>query len=164
MILSQWASLEDKASRIFGKNEAEVRKQLVILNWGDLKVPVHKLVAPYLERAYIFTQTSGYAVHRMECFCWRLQRGSLVKLSWHSWALGPDVNPDTNPMQHPGDKVKTDMNPLFINGFKEAGFEWGGDFHRPDSMHFQLKSTLWGVPIIPLGIGEKPRFAAGGPN
>lgn len=164
MILPQWQALEQRACKIFGKNAAEVEKQLVVVNWGDLKVRVHMLVAPYLERAYIFTQTAAYTVHRMECYCWRLQRGSLVKLSWHSWALGPDVNPDTNPMQRPGDVVKTDMNTLFINGFKEAGFEWGGDFHRPDSMHFQLAPKHWGVPIVPLGIGGKPPFAAGGPN
>jgi len=162
MILTGWQALEQKAFRIFGHNEAEVRKQLVVVNWGDLKVPVHMLVAPYLERAYIFTQTSAYTVHRMECFCWRLQRGSLVKLSIHSWALGPDVNPDTNPMQKPGDRVVTDMPPLFINGFKQAGFDWGGDFHRPDSMHYQLRPEFWGVAITPLGIGEKPNAA--GPN
>lgn len=164
MILPQWQALEQKAFRIFGHNAAEVRRQLVVVNWGDLKVPVHMLVAPYLERAYIFTQTAGYAVHRMEAFCWRLQRGSLVKLSWHSWAIAADINPDTNPMQHPGDKVKTDMNDLFINGFKQAGFDWGGDFNRPDAMHFQLRPEFWGVPLVPLGIGEKPQDAAGGPN
>ena len=163
MILPQWQALEQRACKIFGKNAAEVEKQLVVVNWGDLKVRVHMLAAPYFERAFIYTQTAAYNVHRMEAFCWRLQRGSLVKLSMHSWAIAADVNPDTNPMQHPGDKVKTDMNDLFINGFKQAGFEWGGDFHRCDPMHFQLRPEFWGVAVTPLGIGERPKDAAGGP-
>ena len=162
MILQRFQALEDKASRIFGKNAAEVEKQLVPLNWGDLVVKVHMLALPYFQRAFIYTQTAAYTVHRMEAFCWRLQRGSLIKLSMHSWAFAADINPEQNPMGKPGGKLVTDMNPLFIKGFKEAGFDWGGDFRRPDAMHFQLRPEFWGVPITPLGIGEKPNAA--GPN
>lgn len=164
MILPQWQALEQRACKIFGKNESEVRKQLVTLNWGDLSLKVHMLALPYFQRAFCYTQTAAYTVHRMEAFCWRLQRGSFVKLSWHSWAIAADINPEQNPMGKPGDKVMTDMNALFINGFKQAGFKWGGEFSRPDAMHFELKPENWGVPIVPLGIEEKPRDAAGGPN
>jgi hypothetical protein len=67
------------------------------------------------------------------CFNVRDRRGLPGHLSWHAYALAIDINAETNPLGGPGD-----MNPDLVACFKDAGFQWGGDFHRPDPMHFQF--------------------------
>jgi hypothetical protein len=66
------------------------------------------------------------------CFCVRRKRtGS--SLSLHSWGLAVDLNASWNRM---GKKSAQDS--ALVACFKESGFDWGGDWSRPDAMHFQL--------------------------
>jgi D-alanyl-D-alanine carboxypeptidase len=68
------------------------------------------------------------------CFSFRPQRGS-GKLSTHAWGIAIDLNPETN-----AQGVVGDMDAEVIAVFREAGFEWGGDWKgsRRDAMHFQF--------------------------
>lgn len=34
--------------------------------------------------------------------------------------------------------MKPKFSPLFVSCFKNAGFNWGGDFKRVDGMHYEL--------------------------
>jgi D-alanyl-D-alanine carboxypeptidase len=68
------------------------------------------------------------------CFSFRQQRtGS--KLSTHAWGIAIDLNPETNAQGTAGN-----MNTGVIEIFREAGFEWGGDWtgKTKDPMHFQF--------------------------
>ena len=156
-----------RAKKIFGATEAEVRKQLLQVNWGDKAVWVHRLMAPYLMRAFALTflepKAKEYVVKRIECFCWRDVRGDPGLLSMHSFAIAPDINPDENPMTYRGGPLVTDMPREFVSCFMQAGFQWGGFYSRPDAMHLELREEFWGVPLLAYGIGEKPN-AAGGPT
>lgn len=68
------------------------------------------------------------------CFNVRWQRGSSGVPSYHSWALALDFNATQNPLG----SEKTAFSEPFIKAFKDAGFQWGGDFKgRKDPMHFQ---------------------------
>ena len=66
------------------------------------------------------------------CFNIRKQRGAASQ-SIHSWGLAVDVNAAWNQLRMP-----PTLSDGFVKCFKDAGFDWGGDWKRLDGMHFQL--------------------------
>lgn len=67
------------------------------------------------------------------CFNIRKKRG-LGSMSLHSWGIAIDVNAAWNQLN-----MKPTLSAKFVKCFKDAGFEWGGDWKRLDGMHFQLQ-------------------------
>jgi hypothetical protein len=63
---------------------------------------------------------------------YRKMRGS-SKLSFHSYGIAIDWYASKNPM---GSKTTT-LPDWFISCWKSAGFAWGGDWNKPDPMHFE---------------------------
>ncbi len=62
-------------------------------------------------------------------------RGTVRKLSLHSFGIAIDMDPDKNPRQS---VLKTSFPDWYINTWKRHGWFWGGDFRSlRDSMHFQ---------------------------
>ena len=68
------------------------------------------------------------------CFNIRLKRGA-ASLSLHSWGLAVDVNAGWNRFG-----ARPSLSLSFVKCFTDAGFDWGGDWQKPDGMHFQLKT------------------------
>lgn len=56
-------------------------------------------------------------------------------LSIHSWAMAVDLNAAENGLGKP-----SKLSAGFVQCFKDAGFNWGGDFKRLDAMHFEIAS------------------------
>lgn len=67
------------------------------------------------------------------CFNIRKKR-SLKSWSLHSWGIAIDINAATNGLG----KIPK-MSKELVKCFTDAGFDWGGEWSRPDGMHFQLK-------------------------
>jgi hypothetical protein len=67
------------------------------------------------------------------CFNIRSVRGVPGLMSVHSWGLAIDVNGSRNPLG-----AQSTLSRLFVKCFKDAGFFWGGDYRRPDPMHFTI--------------------------
>jgi hypothetical protein len=75
-------------------------------------------------------------VHEMKTFdgCFNIRRTrNGVSQSLHSWGVAIDVNAAWNRMGH-----TPSLSAGFVQCFKDAGFDWGGDWKTPDGMHFQL--------------------------
>ncbi len=68
------------------------------------------------------------------CFNIRKKRGA-SSWSLHSWGIAVDINASTNEFG----KQPT-MSKELVDCFKDAGFDWGGKWSKPDGMHFQLAS------------------------
>jgi RHS repeat-associated protein len=54
-------------------------------------------------------------------------------VSAHSWGIAIDFNAAANPLG-----AQPAMSPAVVQAFTDAGFTWGGNFGRPDGMHFSL--------------------------
>lgn len=67
------------------------------------------------------------------CYIIRNKRGG-KSWSLHAWGLAVDVNAATNRLG-----ARPTLSAGFVQCWKDAGFDWGGDWKsRPDGMHFQL--------------------------
>jgi hypothetical protein len=68
------------------------------------------------------------------CFNIRKSKGSTSR-SLHSWGLAIDINAEWNGYNKP-----VTMSKELVDCFKDTDmFDWGGDWHIKDGMHFQLK-------------------------
>jgi hypothetical protein len=103
------------------------------------RVRIHKLVADSLLDALLAIRDYGgedwLSQHRLNyyggIYNFRPKRG-MNQLSLHSFAVAIDLNPHIAPLGKPS------MQPHFIvEIFEERGWTYGGDFKRPDGMHFQ---------------------------
>ena len=59
----------------------------------------------------------------------------LIGLSNHSFGTAVDINPKQNPHSKP---FTTDLPPSMVAIFKKLGFFWGGEYKKPDPMHFEF--------------------------
>lgn len=105
------------------------------------RIYCNKHMPKLLERAFRTLIVRGLHPELMTydgCFNVRPQRGTSL-YSLHSWGIAIDINAAWNGLGKP-----PKLSKAFVDCFKEAGFDWGGDWKMPrtDGMHFQLKSIL----------------------
>jgi hypothetical protein len=98
----------------------------------------HKLMEAPLRQAFKNLVASGYVKELKTfdgCVCVRpMTSGN--GWSVHSWGLAIDFNALRNAYG-----AKPTFSAGFVKCFTDAGFEWGGNWHTPDGMHFQLPRT-----------------------
>lgn len=93
----------------------------------DLVKPLEQAFKNLIDRGYVKELKTWDG-----CFNIRKKRG-LSSMSLHSWAIAIDVNAFEN-----GLNVTPKLSAGFVKCFKDAGFDWGGEWTRKDGMHFQL--------------------------
>jgi len=94
------------------------------------------LVRP-IEKAFENLITSG-CVHELKTYdgCFNIRKTtSGGSMSLHSWGICCDFNAAWNGYNKP-----VTLSQGFVDCFKRAGFDWGGDWKIKDGMHFQLAS------------------------
>ena len=73
------------------------------------------------------------------CFNIRQKRSTNGTMSLHSWGCAVDINAAWNRFG----AIPT-MPKELVQAFKDAGFDWGGDWSHSDGMHFQLQYSVVG--------------------
>lgn len=121
---AKWMTLWDVPSEL----EIGVIPKRIFCN-TDLILPLQNAF-----RSLIDTGSVGELKTWDGCFNIRTIRGSTTEMSLHSWGIAIDVNAFENGMG----KIPR-LSDSFVQCFKVNGFDWGGDFHYPDGMHFQLR-------------------------
>ena len=112
------------------------------LAWWDKsrrvnQLTCHKRFAEIFTATLVGIQTAGLQDKISSlggCFSFRPQRTG-AKLSAHSWGIAIDLNTESNAQGTAGN-----MDPAIVEIFRNAGFEWGGEWHgkSQDPMHFQF--------------------------
>lgn len=89
----------------------------------------------FLARAPVYA--AGVAAGEVDDWSYlnRNVRGARVK-SNHAFGIAIDVNALANPLGSTGD-----MPPEVVRQWEAEGGEWGGDWSRPDPMHFETHLT-----------------------
>lgn len=90
-------------------------------------------------------------------FNFRLKRGG-NSLSIHSWGAAIDLDPVRNGL---GRRYRTGsgmMPMVVVDLFAAEGWVWGGQWSRPDAMHFQ--AAVLTTPVAPAPAKTQPAKAA----
>lgn len=135
-------SAEDCAKR-YGKAERETAMRVFTLP-DYLKIP-HIPSRIYCNRELIRALTRALENVKARglqdlivtwdgCFNIRPSKGNRKSLSLHAWGLAVDINAAWN-----GYGKTPQQEPELVKAFKDAGFAWGGDWRKPDGMHFELR-------------------------
>jgi hypothetical protein len=107
-----------------------------------IEAACHRLVRPAIQAALTEIAEEGLAAEidldntNMfgGCFNPRFNRltGSIGFLSRHAWGMAIDMNTVTNAQGR-----VPEMSCEVVRIFRKHGFAWGGNFTRPDGMHFE---------------------------
>ena len=108
------------------------------------KIYCNKDIVPLLKQAFKNVNDRGL-VHELNtwsgCFNIRKKRGA-ASMSLHSWGLAVDMNPSDNQFGKSRAQLVSEgrkpFSDAFVKCFTDAGFDWGGTWKKPDSMHFQI--------------------------
>lgn len=112
------------------KNNKAIPKR-IYMN-ADLFPCFHKFLLNCFDR-YLIEEIKTFD----GCFNVRKMRGSNSQWSLHSWGLAFDINAATNQLGK-----KPTMHQGIVQAAYDAGLDWGGNFSRPDGMHFQVKTLI----------------------
>jgi len=142
--MANWASIDRLG------NPADPAWQKKNLAWiepvAGQKWQVYAPAAQAFEGLLGELAAQGYPLKSSGGFNYRNMRGS-DKLSQHAFGTAIDLNADTNPMLARGDAVKTDLPANIGEIAKKYGLEWGGNWKRPDAMHFEYVGPSIGSQV-----------------
>lgn len=141
---------------MYGKSEAEVRKNLVQVNWFGKKVLFTKvngaadsLRTVAAELAKLPSEYKKY-LPTAGTFNWRAVRGA-NRLSSHSYGIAIDINTKysnywlwENKGAKETDRIKYNnrIPEEIVRVFEKHGFVWGGRWYHYDTMHFEFRPEL----------------------
>jgi len=146
---------EQLYKKMYGNSEAEVRKNLVKVEWFGQKIPFTKVngADKQLEKVAADLQKMPEMKKHLtnaSSFYWRKVRGA-NRQSAHSYGIAIDINTSyttywlwSNPKSSETDKIKYENRiPLeIVNVFEKHGFIWGGRWYHYDTMHFEYRPEL----------------------
>ena len=146
---------EQLYKKMYGDNEAEVKNNLVDVEWFGQKIPFTKVNGANLQLAKVAADLKTMPemkkyLTKASSFYWRKVRGA-NRQSAHSYGIAIDINTTysnywlwSNPKCSETDKLKYENQiPLeIVKVFEKHGFVWGGRWYHYDTMHFEYRPEL----------------------
>jgi hypothetical protein len=123
----------------------ELRSKLVLESVGPIRVNMLKPAAESLRRVFDrVKQVDPDLYDRISTagsLCVRRIRGTVDRLSTHSYGLAVDLNIDGVLDNFADGKTQMGLT-ILADFFREEGWVWGAGFGREDSMHFEVSSKM----------------------
>ena len=146
---------EQLFKKMYGQNEAQVRKNLVRVPWFGEQVLFTKVNAADDSLKAVAAELAQYPelkkyLKSSGTFYWRQVRGA-KRLSAHSYGMTIDIgvsNSDYWLWKNPGKKetdqiVYANRFPRqIVEIFERHGFIWGGRWYHYDTMHFEFRPEI----------------------
>lgn len=146
---------EQLYKKMYGNSEAEVKNNLVDVEWFGQKIPFTKVNGANLQLAKVAADLKTMPemkkyLTKASSFYWRKVRGA-NRQSAHSYGIAIDINTTysnywlwSNPKCSETDKLKYENQiPLeIVKVFEKHGFVWGGRWYHYDTMHFEYRPEL----------------------
>lgn len=108
---------------------------------------VYREAAPAYQGFLSALAQQGYPIASSGGFNYRTIRGG-DKLSQHAFGTAIDLNAATNPRVAPGAARVTDLPANVGELANRYGLEWGGNWSRPDAMHFEWRGDGSAAPTM----------------
>ena len=138
--------------KMYGKNETEVRKNLIPVEWFGQKILFTKVngANKQLEKVAAELKNKPYLkkyLTNASTFYWRKVRGA-QRQSAHSYGMTIDINTTysnywlwSNPKSSETSKLKYEnrIPKEIVDVFEKYGFIWGGRWYHYDTMHFEYR-------------------------
>ncbi len=120
---------------------AALKAKLVLEEVGPIRVRMLKPAADSMRRVFEAVQRADpdlYArINTSGSLCVRRIRGTVDRLSTHSYGLAVDLNIDGHLDNFADGKTQLGLT-ILADFFHEEGWVWGAGFGREDSMHFEI--------------------------
>ncbi|MBR1656353.1 MAG: M15 family metallopeptidase [Prevotella sp.] len=141
--------------KMYGNNEAAVRKNLVPVDWFGQKLPFTKVNGAADSLGKVASELSQYPkfhkyLKNASSFYWRKIKGT-NRQSAHSYGIAIDINTQysnywlwSNPKSSEKDKLKYENHipHEIVRVFEKHGFIWGGRWYHFDTMHFEYRPEI----------------------
>ncbi len=141
--------------KMYGNNEATVRKNLVPVDWFGQKLPFTKVNGAADSLGKVASELSQYPkfhkyLKNASSFYWRKIKGT-NRQSAHSYGIAIDINTQysnywlwSNPKSSEKDKLKYEnrIPHGIVRVFEKHGFIWGGRWYHFDTMHFEYRPEI----------------------
>lgn len=141
--------------KMYGNNEATVRKNLVPVDWFGQKLPFTKVNGAADSLGKVASELSQYPkfhkyLKNASSFYWRKIKGT-NRQSAHSYGIAIDINTQysnywlwSNPKSSEKDKLKYENHIPhgIVRVFEKHGFIWGGRWYHFDTMHFEYRPEI----------------------
>lgn len=138
--------------KMYGKNEAEVRKNLIYVEWFGQKILFTKVNGANKQLEKVAAELKNKPALKKyltnaSTFYWRKVRGA-QRQSAHSYGVTIDINTTysnywlwSNPKSSETSKLKYEnrIPKEIVEVFEKYGFIWGGRWYHYDTMHFEYR-------------------------
>ncbi len=132
---------QDCMLRTFGATAPDVEAKLKTVTYKGKSFKIHSLVADDYQKAFneIASKVSNYDITSIGSYLWRSNRNNTKALSFHSWGVAIDINPQTND-NCTGGSCDHDIPDSVVKIFADNNIGWGGNWKsNKDYMHFSTK-------------------------